>query len=172
MPVASTAPDAATMSLPNSEPAAVMNADSGAGNPPPSRWAVWRAHLSRLRWLPFALGASISIGLSFEAPLGRKPFLIDWDVSVASLEFSLVKEPHIGASALIGTLAVMAVRRSRWWLAVLLSVAVGAGWEIGQTTVIGHSARLADLLPDAIGGVLGVAWGSLLLWLLQHADRE
>lgn len=118
------------------------------------------------------LGALISVGLSFDAPLGRKPFQFSWDVSWASLEFSLFKEPHIGASALIGMLAVVAVRRSRWWLALLLSVAVGLGWEIGQTTVIGHTARIADLLPDAIGGALGVVWGTAMLWLAERIRRH
>ena len=138
----------------------------------PAPWAAGMAYAARLRWAPFLLGALISIGLSFEAPLGRKPFRIDWDVSWASLEFSLFKEPHIGASALIGMLAVVAVRRSRWWLALLLAVAVGWGWEMAQTTVIGHSARLADLLPDAIGAAVGVLWGAAMLWLAERIKDE
>jgi len=139
---------------------------------PPSPWAAVVAHAVRMRWVPFALAAFISIALSSEAPLGRKPFHFDWDVSWANLEFSLFKEPHIGASALIGMLAVVALRRGLWSLALLLTVAVGLGWELGQTTVIGHSARLADLLPDALGGALGVAWGCAMLWLAERMGRE
>jgi hypothetical protein len=28
---------------------------------------------------------------------------------------------------------------------------VGVGWELAETTVVGHNARLIDLAPDLIG---------------------
>lgn len=139
---------------------------------PATAWPGAVGYAARLRWVPFVLAAIISTAMSFDAPQGRRPFFIDWDISGPSLGFSLFKEPHIGASALIGMLAVLAARRSRWWLALLLTVATGAAWELGQTTVIGHSARLADLLPDAVGGALGVAWGALMLWLAAGVARD
>jgi len=139
---------------------------------PASPWAVLLAQAVRMRWVPFVLAGLISVAMSFDAPQGRKPFAFDLDVSWANLEFSLFKEPHIGAAAFVGMLAIVAVRRGRWWLALLLTVLVGLGWEVGQTTVIGHSARLADLLPDAIGAALGVAWGAVMLWLAERVARE
>lgn len=118
-----------------------------------------------LRWLPFVLGALLSIAISFAAPDGRKPFHIDWDFSAAALHYSIVKGPHIGASALVALLAVVATGRQRLGLALLLTIAVGWGWELGQTTVIGHQARLSDLAPDAFGAALGYAWGACVMWL-------
>ena len=124
-----------------------------------------------LRWLPFIGAALISITLAFDAPHGRKAFEVDWRLTLDALQFSLAKGPHIGASALIALLAVLATGRHRLRLALALSVLVGTGWEIGQTTVIGHNARLSDLGPDAIGALLGCAWGACVLWLLDPARR-
>ena len=128
------------------------------------------ASVRTLRWLPFLIGALASLTASVLAPLGRKPFHLDWDLSAASLHFSLVKGPHIGATMLLALLAVLAAGRQRVVLAFALTLLVGAGWEIGQTTVIGHTARFADLLPDAIGALLGCAWGALMAWLLAFQD--
>jgi hypothetical protein len=134
--------------------------------------ASWLRTWQGLRWWPFALAATISIGLSFTAPLGRKPFQVEWELSWAAIEFSVVKEPHIGAAAIVALLAIFATGRRRGWLALVLAVLVGAGWELGQTTVIGHTARLTDLLPDTLGAAFGCAWGWAVMWLMERAAPE
>ena len=120
-----------------------------------------------LRWLPFVGVALFSLVMSAMAPDGRRPFHFDWSLSVAALEFSIVKTPHIAATAFLAVLAMFATGRQRWVLAFTLTVLVGWGWEFGQTTVIGHSARLSDLAPDALGAMLGCAIGTLALSLLD-----
>lgn len=129
--------------------------------------APWLRFWQGVRWWPFGLAAAISIALSFVAPAGRKPFQFDWTLDWAAIEFSAFKEPHIGAAAIVALLAIFATGRRRAWLALLLAVLVGAGWELGQTTVIGHTARLSDLLPDTLGASLGCAWGWAVLWLME-----
>lgn len=46
-------------------------------------------------------------------------------------------------------------------LALAMTMLVGLGWELAQTTVVGHNARLADLVPDlvAAGACLAIATG-------------
>lgn len=129
--------------------------------------APWLRLWHGVRWWPFTLAALISIGLSFVAPAGRKPFQFDWSLAWDAIEFSAFKEPHIGAAAIVALLAIFATGRRRPVLALLLSLLVGAGWELGQTTVIGHTARLSDLLPDALGALLGCTWGWAVLWLME-----
>jgi len=129
--------------------------------------AQWRL----LRWLPFAAAALFSIVMSAMAPDGRRAFHIDWSLSMDALEFSIVKAPHISACAVLALLAVMATGRRRWPLALLLTVAVGAAWEICQTTVIGHYARLSDLAPDTLGAVIGCMLGAASLWTIEDWKR-
>jgi hypothetical protein len=125
-----------------------------------------------LRWLPFIASAVYSIAMSAVAPLGRHAFHFDWSLGADTLALSLTKLPHIGTAALVALLAIWATGRQRWLLALILTVAVGGGWELAQTTVIGHEARLADLLPDTMGALLGCAWGACGLWLLEPWRRE
>ncbi|CAN5390759.1 hypothetical protein BH11PSE9_BH11PSE9_12830 [soil metagenome] len=128
-------------------------------------------HWPLLRWLPWASAALLSITVSFLAPDGRKPFDIDWRITQAAWEFSIFKGPHIGVSAMLALLAVIGTGRHRLGLAFAITVLVGAGWELGQTTVIGHQARLTDLAPDAIGAFFGCLWGAGILWLLEAERR-
>ncbi len=126
-----------------------------------------RSPWSLLRWLPFWLGAFGSIAASALAPAGRRPFEINWSLMPDELLFSVTKGPHIGAAAIVALAAMVATGRHRWGLALAMSVLVGWGWEMAQTTVIGHNARLADLLPDTIGALLGCAWAATMMWLLE-----
>ena len=128
---------------------------------------VLRTHWPHLRWLPFLAAALLSLALAGLAPDGRRPFHIDWGLSLDALEFSIVKAPHIGASALLAVLGVLGAGRPRWLLALALTVLIGAGWELAQTTVIGHFARLSDLAPDSLGALLGCAAGVALLRLVE-----
>jgi hypothetical protein len=129
--------------------------------------AQWRM----LRWLPFATAALFSIVMSAMAPDGRRTFHIDWSLSMDALEFSIVKAPHISACAVLALLGVMATGRQRWPLALLLTVAVGAAWEICQTTVIGHYARVSDLAPDTLGAAIGCLLGAASLWTIEDWKR-
>jgi len=109
------------------------------------------------------------------APDGRRPFAIDWQLTEPELAFSLVKAPHIAASGFLALLALLGADRDRWIRPVLWCVLVGAGWELCQTTVIGHTARLADLAPDALGACLGCLLGHAAAWTagtLPHADNR
>ena len=119
------------------------------------------------RWLPFLAAAAFSIVMSAIAPLGRHPFHVDWSLNAATLAFSLPKLPHISSSLVVALFAVWATGRRRWPLALLLTVAVGWGWEMAQTTVVGHEARLSDLAPDTLGALLGCLWGACSLWVLE-----
>ena len=114
-----------------------------------------------LRWLPFLAVALLSIALAAWAPLGRKPFQLDWSLSAAALSLSIQKPQHILACAVLAPLAVLATGR-RLALAFALVVLVGGCWELVQTTVVGHAARLADLAPDALGAVVGCMLAALL----------
>ncbi len=119
-----------------------------------------------LRWLPFIAIALISIAFAAWAPMGRKPFQFEWDVSTPALLFSVQKVPHIAACAMLALLALLAAGRSRLFLAFALAVLVGAIWELAQTTVVGHTARLADLAPDTVGAFLGCGWGLILATII------
>jgi Flp pilus assembly protein TadB len=77
--------------------------------------------------------------------------------------WALQKPLHVAACALLMVFGVMAYKWKRWWLAALLTMLVGLGWEIAQMTVEGHNPRLADLAPDFLGVVLG--------WLIVESLR-
>jgi VanZ family protein len=120
--------------------------------------------LNVMRKLPFWMLAFASILVAFHAPYGRKPFYFNWDLSWEMIEFSIYKPLHIVACALLMVLGVLAYQWKRWWLAAVLTMLVGLGWEIAQTTVAGHNARIADLIPDFLGVVLG--------WLIVEGIRH
>jgi hypothetical protein len=123
----------------------------------------------RLRWLPFVAAALFSLILSAQAPDGRHAFSIDWNLGADALAFSIAKPPHIGATAVLALLALLATGSAQWRRAVMLTVLVGAGWELCQSTIVGRTARIADLAPDAIGALLGCSVGMLALRLRDAA---
>ena len=121
------------------------------------------------RAVPFGLVSAFSILLAAHAPDGRKPWAFDVDLSRAALADSMPNHPHVAASAFVLCLAALAVgwRRLPW--AVVMTVLVGLGWELGQTTVVGHHARLRDLIPDLVGallaaGILAIIAGLRMVW--------
>ncbi|HEX6703983.1 MAG TPA: VanZ family protein [Albitalea sp.] len=120
-----------------------------------------------LRWLPFTAAALFSLVMSARAPLGRHAYFFDWTLSWDALEYSIFKLPHIGSCALLAVLGVFAAGAARWSLSLRLTVLVGFGWELCQTTVIGHYARLTDLAPDTVGALIGCAIGVMLLRRFQ-----
>jgi VanZ family protein len=127
----------------------------------------WREALDLdvLRKLPFWLLAALTLMIAYRAPYGRRPPEFDFDMSWDAIVWALQKPLHIAACALLMVFGVLAYKWERWWLAAVLTMLVGLGWEIAQTTVVGHNPRLADLAPDFLGVVLG--W--LIVEGLRHA---
>jgi len=105
--------------------------------------------LRGLRAVPFVAFATASIWWAARAPQGRKPFTIAFDFSLDALLLALTKWPHMASVAFLYLLALVATGLQRSVLAAALVFGVGVGWELAQSTVIGHNARIADLLPNA-----------------------
>jgi VanZ family protein len=120
--------------------------------------------LNVMRRLPFWMLAFASILVAHRAPYGRKPFEFNLDLSWETIEFSIYKPLHILVCALLMVLGVLAYRWKHWPVAAVLTMTVGLCWEIAQSTVVGHNARLADLVPDFMGVVLG--------WLIVEGIRH
>ncbi len=123
--------------------------------------------LEVMRRLPFWLLAALTMMIAYRAPYGRRAAEFDFDMSWDAILWAAQKPLHIAACALLMVLGVLAYKWKRWWLAALLTMLIGLGWEIAQTTVVGHNPRLADLVPDFIGVVLG--W--LIVEGLRHAMK-
>jgi hypothetical protein len=120
-----------------------------------------------MRKLPFWLLAALTLMIAYRAPYGRRPPEFDFDMSWDAIVWAAQKPLHIAACALLMVFGVLAYKWKHWWLAALLTMLVGLGWEIAQTTVVGHNPRLADLVPDFLGVVLG--W--LIVEGLRHAMK-
>lgn len=123
--------------------------------------------LNFMRKLPFWMLAILTTMIAYRAPYGRRPPEFDFDMSWESILWSAQKPVHIAACALLVILGIIAYRWKRWPLVALLTMLVGLGWELAQTTVIGHTPRLADLVPDFLGVVLGL----LIAEGLRHAMK-
>lgn len=91
---------------------------------------------------------------------------MDFTVTPEAIANAMTKMPHIASMAMLFFLAVLATGYSRIWLAAVLTFLVGVGWELVQTTVVGHNPRLVDLFPNLAG--IAVAWivvsVSVFLW--------
>src|SRR5678815_5077867 len=74
-------------------------------------------------------------------------------MSSYALRSSLHKVEHFKATALVFLLAWLAFGNRRLILAFVLTILVGIGWEIAESTAIGHTARLSDLAPDLVAAV-------------------
>lgn len=136
---------------------------------PPDPQPLWRQalDLNVMRRLPFWLLAALTMMIAYRAPYGRRAAEFDFDMSWDAILWASQKWLHIAACALLMVLGVLAYKWKRWWLAALLTMLIGFGWEIAQTTVVGHNPRLADLVPDFLGVVLG--W--LIVEGLRHAMK-
>jgi hypothetical protein len=77
----------------------------------------------------------------------------------------MTKTPHLKSIAVLVVLALVAVGVRRWKTAWAMAVLVGFGWELAETTVVGHSARLADLAPD----VVSASGTALLAAVVSHS---
>jgi VanZ family protein len=109
-----------------------------------------------LRALPFVFFAGLSLFTAVRAPRGRHPFRTDLSLSWDDLANSLSKVQHLRGFAVLALLAVVAFGTQRLLVAFLATMALGIVTELGQTTVVGHNARLADLAPDALGCIVSI----------------
>ena len=121
-----------------------------------------------LRIVPFACLAALSLWVAGRSPLGRKPFQFDWTISGSELAQVVTKAPHLISTAAFFLLATLAVGTNRLLLAFGLTMLVGVGWELAETTVVGHHARLIDLAPDLIGTLIGLLFVIVARWVVQR----
>ena len=117
-----------------------------------------------LRLLPFPAFAVASIIWAARAPNGRKPLVVDWDMSLAAIANALTKLPHMASMLFLFALALLAVGPRRGGLAAALTFAVRITWEAVQTTVVGHNARAADMAPNLLAVLIG--------WLVVELVRR
>jgi len=110
-----------------------------------------------LRWIPFVTIAALSLWVAGGFPQARKPFEVDFTLSRNALGVSLGKLPHYESTALLFALAAVALGACRPWSAFSLTMLVGVGWEIAETTAPRHHARVADLAPDLVAAFACVA---------------
>lgn len=113
----------------------------------------WSSFLRRLRWLPFGLATVLSLWVAAGGTRPRKPFAWDLTLSRQSLAESLGKGPHYKSTALVFLVATVAVGPGRPLAAFALTMLVGVGWELAETTAVRHHARTADLAPDLLAAL-------------------
>ena len=106
-----------------------------------------------LRFIPLVTLAIISLWVAAGLSLQRRPFHFDYDVSSYALQSSLQKVEHFKATTLVFLLAWLAFGHRRLGSAFVLTMLVGLGWEIAESTAVGHTARLSDLAPDLVAAV-------------------
>ncbi len=125
------------------------------------------------RWVPFAFISIASLWASAQTTQGYRDPIFDWDISWPAIANALSKMPHVGSMFMIFLFAALAVGVGRLWLAALLTLVVGIGWEAVQMPTIGNNPRLADLAPDLVG--IGIGWvivalGAMLWRRFRSAD--
>lgn len=128
---------------------------------PPRMW------VRRVRAAPFVIFAILSLWIAQRAPNGRKPFAADLSLDRQDLIQSMTKVPHLVGGAVFFLLAVVAFGTRRLVRALLATMLLGIGWEIGETTVVRHYARLTDLAPDLTGAVLALALVGAIRWFID-----
>lgn len=125
------------------------------------------------RWVPFAVISIASLWASAQTTEGYRDPIFDWDISWPAIASALSKMPHVGSMCMIFLFAALAVGLGRLWLAALLTLVMGIGWEVVQMPTIGNNPRLADLAPDLVG--IGIGWvivalGAMLWRRFRPAD--
>lgn len=123
------------------------------------------------RIAPFAVVGSLSLIAAARAPQGRKPFQMDLTISIDDLARSMTKVPHLRSIAVLFLLAVVAFGAHRLARAFWSTTLLGIGWELAQTTVVGHNARLADLAPNLTAALLCLALIAGIRWLRLRQPR-
>ena len=70
----------------------------------------------------------------------------------------------------LGFLLVLAIFRTRWWLAVAASAAVSTVFELVQLLLLsGRVASVADVAANTLGGAVGAILARTCLWLSRRA---
>jgi VanZ family protein len=128
---------------------------------PPRTW------VRRIRVAPFVILAILSLWIAQRAPHGRKPFAVDFSLDRQDLIQSMTKVPHLVGGAIFFLLAVVAFGTRRLGRALLATMLLGIGWELGETTVVRHYARLSDLAPDLAGAAAALALVALIRWFIE-----
>jgi VanZ family protein len=132
-----------------------------------------RTWVRRTQAAPFAILAILSLWIAQRAPNGRKPFAVDFSLDRQDLIQSMTKVPHLVGGAVFFLLAVVAFGTRRLGRALLATMLLGIGWELGETTVVRHYARLTDLAPDLTGAVLALALVAAIRWFIDGpAERS
>lgn len=116
----------------------------------PERVGRWRSVVVVARAVPFVVCAGLSIWVAGRAPSGRRAPQFDWSVDLSAVARAVTKVPHMKWMVVLFLLALLAVGFRRSGTAAGLTLAVGVGWELAETTVVGHHAALVDLLPDGV----------------------
>jgi hypothetical protein len=124
-----------------------------------------------LRWVPFVAGTGTSLWVAAGLPHGRKPFEVDLTLSRESLAMSMGKVPHYLSIALLFGLACVAMGLRRPALAFGLTMLVGLGWELAESTAIGHTARVADLAPDLVAALACLFVLLVVRWWLPKTSK-
>jgi VanZ family protein len=127
-------------------------------------WEAWRNRrpasqsmwVRVLRFVPFVVVSVLSLYAAARAPRGRKPFQVDFSLSLDDVSRSMTKVPHLRSVAVILLLAVVGFGVYRLLAAFVATVLVSIAWEIAQTTVVGHNARLADMAPNLVAATVTV----------------
>lgn len=81
-----------------------------------------------------------------------------WSLALEDVSASLAKFPHIALFAIffcMTWLQFRSTRRWRWVLTTLATLALGAVVELEQGATATGNCRLADLVPDAAGALVG-----------------
>lgn len=125
-----------------------------------------------LQVIPFIVVSVLSLWAAGRAPHGRKPFEFDLSISPDAVVRSMTKTPHFKSIAIIFVLAVVGVGAHRIALAFGLTMLVGFGWELAETTVVGHHARVADLAPDLVAGLACTIVAVGLRWVVVRVQAR
>lgn len=106
-----------------------------------------------LRWMPFTIMVIISLCVAAGVGRPRKPFSFNLSLSWEEVAFSAAKVKHYECIALFFFLVVLAVGTRRARVPFWISMALGLGYEIAESTAMGHTARVADLIPDTLSAL-------------------
>jgi len=113
------------------------------------------------RVIPLLLLALVSLVVAAGVSAERRPFYCDMNLSSWALLSSLHKVEHYKATALVFSMAWLAVGNRRLRMAFVLTMLLGVAWEMAEATALGHTSRLSDLAPDFVA-----AFTSLLIAVL------
>ena len=133
---------------------------------PPQPRPLW---LRVLRAAPFWIASIRSIFVAVQAPRGRRPFQIHFNLFWREdLMTSMTKVAHLRSIAILFLLAVLAFGVHRLLVAFAVTELVGVGWEIAEATVIGHRGAVSDLAPNLVAGAVALAVIAGLRWMLAR----